>query len=183
MSYEQLMELGERMGNVSNGIQQSELQRLPERTIQCRARVSQSNSSVSTTASTEAAEPAAASSSTSSSTATEINLVVDDEDVEMNLSDDITDPEARPDDIERQRQQGQQCKEEEEKDENAATEQEECMCAICFDSYEQGDVVRCLPCHHEFHSACIDKWLENKSTCPVCMTDVRQGLRTLLSLP
>ena len=32
-------------------------------------------------------------------------------------------------------------------------------CYICLAQFEEGDMLRTLPCQHEFHCACIDKWL------------------------
>ncbi|KAF9131131.1 hypothetical protein BGX30_013215 [Mortierella sp. GBA39] len=43
------------------------------------------------------------------------------------------------------------------------------MCAICLDDFLEGEEIRTLPCHHEFHCECIDPWLTRKSsTCPLC---------------
>ncbi|KAG0005142.1 hypothetical protein BGZ79_006602 [Entomortierella chlamydospora] len=42
-------------------------------------------------------------------------------------------------------------------------------CAICIDEFVEGDQIRTLPCHHEYHCECIDPWLTSKSsTCPLC---------------
>jgi len=42
-------------------------------------------------------------------------------------------------------------------------------CVICLAEYEEKDVLRILPpCSHNFHMACIDLWLEQNTTCPVC---------------
>ncbi|KAL8063749.1 hypothetical protein ABFX02_01G047100 [Erythranthe guttata] len=47
------------------------------------------------------------------------------------------------------------------------------QCYICLVEYEDGDSMRSLPCHHEFHRACIDKWLkEVHRVCPVCRRDI-----------
>jgi hypothetical protein len=41
-------------------------------------------------------------------------------------------------------------------------------CSICMDEYQVDDMVRILPCNHEFHKECIDFWLSEKSTkCPL----------------
>ncbi|KAJ6854191.1 putative E3 ubiquitin-protein ligase RLIM [Iris pallida] len=47
------------------------------------------------------------------------------------------------------------------------------QCYICLVEYENGDFVRILPCNHEFHQTCIDKWLkEIHRVCPLCRGDV-----------
>ncbi|XP_076948925.1 uncharacterized protein LOC143621371 [Bidens hawaiensis] len=51
--------------------------------------------------------------------------------------------------------------------------EEKAQCYICLVEYEDGDEVRVLPCHHEFHRLCIDKWLkEIHRICPLCRGDV-----------
>ncbi|XP_019181611.1 PREDICTED: E3 ubiquitin-protein ligase RLIM-like [Ipomoea nil] len=48
------------------------------------------------------------------------------------------------------------------------------QCNICLADYEEGDEIRVLPCHHEFHMECVDKWLkEIHGVCPLCRGDVR----------
>lgn len=32
-------------------------------------------------------------------------------------------------------------------------------CQICFGDYDDGDQLRMLPCFHDYHVACIDRWL------------------------
>ncbi|XP_042011740.1 uncharacterized protein LOC121760180 isoform X2 [Salvia splendens] len=50
------------------------------------------------------------------------------------------------------------------------------QCYICLADYEEGDKLRVLPCNHEFHTPCIDKWLkEVNRVCPVCRHDVCKG--------
>ncbi|CAI9754719.1 unnamed protein product [Fraxinus pennsylvanica] len=50
------------------------------------------------------------------------------------------------------------------------------QCYICLAEYEEGDKIRVLPCRHEYHMACVDKWLkEIHGVCPLCRGDVREG--------
>ncbi|KAK9120337.1 hypothetical protein Syun_017954 [Stephania yunnanensis] len=50
------------------------------------------------------------------------------------------------------------------------------QCYICLVEYEEGDSMRILPCHHEFHRACVDKWLkEIHRVCPLCRGDICQS--------
>ncbi|WCJ31621.1 RING/U-box superfamily protein [Euphorbia peplus] len=51
--------------------------------------------------------------------------------------------------------------------------EEAAQCYICLVEYEEGDSMRVLPCHHEFHTTCIDKWLkEIHRVCPLCRGDI-----------
>ncbi|NXR13734.1 RNF6 ligase, partial [Semnornis frantzii] len=41
-------------------------------------------------------------------------------------------------------------------------------CSVCINEYVAGNKLRQLPCMHEFHIHCIDRWLSENSTCPIC---------------
>ncbi|XP_037676703.1 E3 ubiquitin-protein ligase RLIM-like [Choloepus didactylus] len=41
-------------------------------------------------------------------------------------------------------------------------------CIICITEYTEGNKIRVLPCSHEYHVHCIDHWLSENSTCPIC---------------
>eukprot|EP00457_Paulinella_chromatophora_P012396 gb/GEZN01012603.1/.p1 GENE.gb/GEZN01012603.1/~~gb/GEZN01012603.1/.p1 ORF type:complete len:270 (-),score=13.88 gb/GEZN01012603.1/:222-1031(-) len=43
-------------------------------------------------------------------------------------------------------------------------------CIICRNKYEAGIEVRILACHpkHIFHQTCIDSWLKQNASCPIC---------------
>lgn len=46
-------------------------------------------------------------------------------------------------------------------------------CAVCLSKFEPRDQLRLLPlCCHAFHAACIDKWIVNNQTCPLCRSTV-----------
>ncbi|KAJ8753241.1 hypothetical protein K2173_017854 [Erythroxylum novogranatense] len=54
------------------------------------------------------------------------------------------------------------------------------QCYICLADYDEGEEIRVLPCHHEYHMSCVDKWLkEIHGVCPLCRGDVRQGHREI----
>ncbi|XP_065647062.1 uncharacterized protein LOC100210297 isoform X2 [Hydra vulgaris] len=46
-------------------------------------------------------------------------------------------------------------------------------CVVCMSEYVNREKLRRLPCTHDFHSKCIDKWLRSNRTCPVCRDDVK----------
>ncbi|KAJ8266959.1 hypothetical protein GJAV_G00136620 [Gymnothorax javanicus] len=45
-------------------------------------------------------------------------------------------------------------------------------CSVCINEYAQGNKLRRLPCTHEFHIHCIDRWLSENNTCPICRQPV-----------
>ncbi|CDP10580.1 unnamed protein product [Coffea canephora] len=54
-------------------------------------------------------------------------------------------------------------------------------CSICLADYKNTDMLRLLPdCGHLFHLKCVDPWLRQHPTCPVCRTS---PLPTPLSTP
>ncbi|KAI5935644.1 E3 ubiquitin-protein ligase RNF149 isoform X1 [Manis javanica] len=49
-------------------------------------------------------------------------------------------------------------------------------CAVCIENFKVKDVIRILPCRHIFHRICIDPWLLDHRTCPMCKLDVIKAL-------
>ncbi|XP_022741814.1 receptor homology region, transmembrane domain- and RING domain-containing protein 1 [Durio zibethinus] len=46
-------------------------------------------------------------------------------------------------------------------------------CAICLEDYKDGEILKLLPCQHDFHSSCVESWLTKWGTfCPVCKLDM-----------
>ena len=55
-------------------------------------------------------------------------------------------------------------------DEASLLKKENPMCSICLTDITLDK--KELSCNHMYHKKCIDKWLERKSTCPVCRKEV-----------
>ncbi|XP_043569315.1 uncharacterized protein si:ch211-59o9.10 isoform X2 [Chiloscyllium plagiosum] len=49
---------------------------------------------------------------------------------------------------------------------------EKTQCHICFNDYAPREELRILPCLHDYHRRCIDRWLKRNSSCPICRVDV-----------
>ncbi|XP_062157350.1 E3 ubiquitin-protein ligase SDIR1 isoform X1 [Alnus glutinosa] len=46
--------------------------------------------------------------------------------------------------------------------------EDELTCSVCLEQVNVGELIRSLPCLHQFHANCIDPWLRQQGTCPVC---------------
>lgn len=69
-----------------------------------------------------------------------------------------------------------EAKQETEEAANSKTSEDELTCTICLEQVTMGELVRSLPCLHQFHANCIDPWLQQQGTCPVCKLMVGSGL-------
>ncbi|XP_005937022.1 E3 ubiquitin-protein ligase arkadia-A [Haplochromis burtoni] len=49
------------------------------------------------------------------------------------------------------------------------------QCQICFCDYSDGEKLRILPCFHDYHVQCIDRWLKDNTTCPICRANLADG--------
>ncbi|KAK5874238.1 hypothetical protein PBY51_019205 [Eleginops maclovinus] len=56
------------------------------------------------------------------------------------------------------------------------TNSESNMCAVCLESYKTGEMVTVLTCDHIFHKSCIEPWLLERRTCPMCKCDILKAL-------
>ena len=45
-------------------------------------------------------------------------------------------------------------------------------CSICIEKVDRGFK---LECGHCFHSGCLNRWLEEKNSCPICRHPIQNG--------
>uniref|UniRef100_A0A8C6YX12 E3 ubiquitin-protein ligase RNF43 n=1 Tax=Nothoprocta perdicaria TaxID=30464 RepID=A0A8C6YX12_NOTPE len=46
------------------------------------------------------------------------------------------------------------------------------VCAVCLEEFSEGQELRIISCSHEFHRECVDPWLQQHHTCPLCMFNI-----------
>lgn len=46
------------------------------------------------------------------------------------------------------------------------------MCPICIESFKELQKGRVLRCGHKYHLLCIDKWLMQHTSCPLCKAEI-----------
>uniref|UniRef100_A0A671PK69 RING finger protein 122-like n=1 Tax=Sinocyclocheilus anshuiensis TaxID=1608454 RepID=A0A671PK69_9TELE len=49
-------------------------------------------------------------------------------------------------------------------------------CAVCLEDFRTKDELGVLPCQHAVHKRCLVKWLEVRSSCPMCNNPISAAL-------
>ena len=55
--------------------------------------------------------------------------------------------------------------------EEGVTPTMEKQCLICMENFQNGQLVRILPCKHVYDKESIDEWLSKEKRCPLCSKD------------
>ena len=45
-------------------------------------------------------------------------------------------------------------------------------CSICQEVFDRGEIVMKLHCRHLYHAACVQSWLKEHNTCPLCRIEM-----------
>uniref|UniRef100_A0A7S1ZYX0 RING-type domain-containing protein n=1 Tax=Ditylum brightwellii TaxID=49249 RepID=A0A7S1ZYX0_9STRA len=54
--------------------------------------------------------------------------------------------------------------------------EEEIVCNICLEDFKEGEEMRSMDvCCHKFHKECLDRWLSQVASCPVCKKELGGG--------
>jgi len=51
-------------------------------------------------------------------------------------------------------------------------------CSICLEEYNHGEILRILPCFHQYHKDCIDVALSNRASCPICKLSIQDEIQS-----
>ena len=54
----------------------------------------------------------------------------------------------------------------------AKKNEDEEQCSICLMEFQNGEIIRTLPCIHNFHKDCINQWLKRQKYCPLCKGEI-----------
>ena len=47
-------------------------------------------------------------------------------------------------------------------------------CCICLEEYKINEKISVLKCSHNFHKKCLESWLYQSNTCPLCVEDIEE---------
>ncbi len=63
----------------------------------------------------------------------------------------------------------------------APSENSRPTCVVCLADFDDGDGLRTLACGHSFHAHCVDPWLIENQSCPLCKQDTLERVHGTLS--
>ncbi|BFF90650.1 E3 ubiquitin-protein ligase RZF1-like [Drosophila madeirensis] len=46
-------------------------------------------------------------------------------------------------------------------------------CSVCKESLQADEILKSMPCKHEFHKHCLIRWLKEARTCPLCRCNLQ----------